>query len=344
MPKDKSNSRFSDLSVKKIELPGVKSFPPVRHKILPQHPFGLQMSAAKGSGKTNLVLNFVSEDKFYKGYFHRIIIFSPTVKTDDKWYAVLKMKHILSENKVKERILEDIISPKQKHAVGKVVYKSEEDMWKKLKKREEPAFDGKIQHSDIHEEPFTMEAFAKVYNEIYDEVRLIESTLKKQGRDDFNARYYADRILILIDDQVGTDVGKVGNRNNPLVQFATRHRHLSCSFIGIAQFFKGFSPGVRTQCNAFIGFELGNDDEQHKIYETLKAGAPWKDWKKLYDFATEEPFDFFYFNNHFPRGSRAFKNFDYVLRIQAKGPNGKTSKVEEEHVSSRAMLTSHKGY
>lgn len=249
----------------------------------------------------------ITRPEFYKGYFHRIIVFSPSFRTDDKWYYARNMKHILVENKKKREILEGV--PAKRSRIGKICFTAEKPLEEQLLELEEP-FTGELDTEDMHDE-FTLAKFQEVWKGIYDEIMEIESKIK----DKHNARYYADRILIVVDDNVGTEMNKVGTSNNPFVQFATRHRHLSCSFIVIGQFFKSIPPGVRTQSNVFIGFELSDEDEQYKIYTTLKAGMNWKDWKALYDYATLEPFDFFYFNNYLPRGQRAYRNFEFMLTI-----------------------------
>ena len=50
---------------------------------------------------------------YYKKYFHTIIIFSPTVKNDDKWTYVKKQK-LLLENKPLKKFLKDLEKKKEK--------------------------------------------------------------------------------------------------------------------------------------------------------------------------------------------------------------------------------------
>ncbi len=60
---------------------------------MPKHEFLLVMIAPAGSGKTTLLLNILLN--MYKGYWHKINIFSPTVHTDGKWEHVKECKDIL---------------------------------------------------------------------------------------------------------------------------------------------------------------------------------------------------------------------------------------------------------
>lgn len=296
-----------DLTIDKIELSGVEKFPPVAHPVLPQHPFGLQISADKGSGKTNLIINLII--KHYLGYFHRIIVFSPSLRTDDKWYVARRTKHILIQNKRKRELLEGV--QHKRGRVQRVVFSATDSAANQEREIEEP-FHGKLLDEDLHEE-FSLEDFKKVWEGLLAEVLQIEEKLGKKEAP--NARYWADRVLIICDDQVGTALSKKSCENNPVIQFATRHRHLSASFIFVSQFVRGIPPGVRTQCNALIGFDNGNDDEKQKIYEDHPCGLKMNTWLDMYDYATEEPFSFVYFNKFFPRGQRCYKQFTHKLEV-----------------------------
>lgn len=54
--------------------------------ILPQFPFSFMLSGSSGSGKTNLLINLLTEDNMYHKYFHYIIVYSPTAgKYDDSY-------------------------------------------------------------------------------------------------------------------------------------------------------------------------------------------------------------------------------------------------------------------
>ena len=70
------------LNVEAIPTPKGFQHPPAPHDALPNHEFSMGLIAPKGSGKTTVLCNLL---KFYKGYFHSILVFSPTVASDDKW-------------------------------------------------------------------------------------------------------------------------------------------------------------------------------------------------------------------------------------------------------------------
>ena len=78
MPKGKP------LKVKPIPVPASSKHPPPPHgnDVLPNHEFTIGIIAPKGSGKTTIIANLLY---FYRKYFHSIMVFSPTVASDEKW-------------------------------------------------------------------------------------------------------------------------------------------------------------------------------------------------------------------------------------------------------------------
>jgi hypothetical protein len=61
--------------------------------IIPKHPFRAILSGASGSGKTNLLINLLTKEKFYKDFFDVIFLISPTAgKLDDSYIALKESK------------------------------------------------------------------------------------------------------------------------------------------------------------------------------------------------------------------------------------------------------------
>ena len=46
--------------------------------IIPKAPFSLMISGRSGSGKTNVLINILTNKDLLKDYFHYIVVFSPT--------------------------------------------------------------------------------------------------------------------------------------------------------------------------------------------------------------------------------------------------------------------------
>lgn len=74
---------MKSLVVKPVPVPASSHHPPAPgDDVLPRHEFTIGIIAPKGSGKTTVIANLL---QFYKGYFHTILVFSPTVASDEKW-------------------------------------------------------------------------------------------------------------------------------------------------------------------------------------------------------------------------------------------------------------------
>jgi hypothetical protein len=59
--------------------------------VMPRFPFSFMMSGRSGSGKTNLLISMLTNKKLYAGYFHYIVVYSPTANTLDDSYEKLNL-------------------------------------------------------------------------------------------------------------------------------------------------------------------------------------------------------------------------------------------------------------
>jgi len=80
----------SDMKIEKIET--AKNNIPLRANMkdgtLLPFPFSLIFSGRSGSGKTNLLINLLTNPKMYGKYFHYMMVFSPTAKIDDLYKSL----------------------------------------------------------------------------------------------------------------------------------------------------------------------------------------------------------------------------------------------------------------
>ncbi len=72
----------------------IKTTKPMKDGVILKHPFSAIISGSSGSGKTVLLVNMLTRPEFYKNYFDRIIIFSPTAggNLDDSYESVPYLK------------------------------------------------------------------------------------------------------------------------------------------------------------------------------------------------------------------------------------------------------------
>ena len=94
-----------DLKVKAIPVPEGSDHPEPPHGmgLLPIHEFTMGLIAPKGKGKTTTIINLLD---FYKGYFHQIWVFSPTIKSDVKWKYAQNQETLGENTKLKQFVLD----------------------------------------------------------------------------------------------------------------------------------------------------------------------------------------------------------------------------------------------
>ena len=174
-----------------------------------------------------------------------ILIFSPTVKNDDKWDWV-KEQPLLAENKRLDKALAEIKKKKDKNhqdnpVVGKAPKQFDEMVDHSISERAPRKFDPKIpEHCFMHE-----------YNEddlreIVDEQNKTISFLKEHGY----SKHVAHRLLIIFDDLVGSSLFS-NARQSPFKMLNTNHRHLSASLWMISQAFTEIPKTVN--CTNMLG-------------------------------------------------------------------------------------------
>jgi len=203
------------LEVKPIPVPKGYVHTPPKYDQLPRHEFSFGIIAPKGSGKTTVICNLLN---FYKGYFHSILIFSPTVASDEKWDWVKKMD-LLADNTALKQWLKN----KEPEDKNKVVQDPPKSMDTQISTS--PLVDKKIP-----EECFYSDYDEDTLQEIMDEQIGIVRMLKKHGK----SKHLANRMLIIFDDLVGSKLFS-NKKTNPFKMLNTNHRHYSASLLMVTQ-------------------------------------------------------------------------------------------------------------
>lgn len=146
----------------------------------------------QGAGKTTLIANLLY---WYRGYFHDIHVFSPTVLSDEKW-DWLKEQKLLVENKPlkawikKEQQRRDGLLGDE--IIGKPKIGSEFD---DRNTNEKEVWDGKIPEENFYHQ-YTEDTLDKILSR----QKQIIDVLKKHNQ----PKYLADRLLLIFDDLVGS--------------------------------------------------------------------------------------------------------------------------------------------
>lgn len=270
------------LLVKKVPVPPT-AHPNPPHPALMKHEFTAGLIAPKGAGKTTVICNLLG---FYRNYFHTILVFSPTIDSDEKWDWV-KSQKLLKENVE----LDMFIKESQPNSISSGIV---------ARKKE---FDARIP-----EEHFFLEYNEERFVQIMEEQKEMISMLKRKGK----TKYLANRILAIFDDLVGSALFS-GTRNSYFKGINTRHRHFSASLLMVSQGYKEIPKTVRTNWSVLIVFEIGNEKEVLVIYEEFAMGYKHEDWMEIYKYATEGDHDFLYINFQRPKQLRMMKNFTEII-------------------------------
>ena len=256
---------YIPIKIKPVPVPTGYDHPEPPNEILPKHEFTLGIIAPKGAGKTTLIANLLHH---YKGYFHNIHVFSPTVLSDEKW-DWLKEQKLLIENKPLKKW---IVHEQRKRAgamSGKIVQDPPLGMEfaENINTNLKEDFDGKIPEECFHH-VYTHEEL----NQILKKKKEVIDALKKHGQ----PKYIADRDLYIFDDLVGSCLFSMSH-DNCFKGFNTRHRHYSASVIMVSQAYKEIPKTIRTNWTALIIFEIANDREVRVIYEENTMGYKEKE-------------------------------------------------------------------
>jgi hypothetical protein len=285
------------LEVKPIPVPLGFNHPDTPGSILPRHEFSMGIIAPKGSGKTTVIANLL---KFYKGYFHTILVFSPTVASDEKWDWV-KRQNLLGENKPLKNWLKKMAQKKRddnsvvEHAYPTTELANETDL-------------AKMTEFKIPEDCFYSEYNEDTLAEIMEEQMKMVKLLKKCGQ----SKHMANRILIVFDDLVGSSLFS-SKKDNPFKKLNSNHRHYSASLLMVTQAYKEIPKTVRTNFSCLIIFEIPNEKEIEVIFEENPNYLKRDEWMEAYEYATNGDHDFLFINYQKPKRLRLMKNFDQVV-------------------------------
>lgn len=285
------------LIVKPIPVPSQYKHPKPEYDQLPTHEFTMGLIAPKGAGKTTVICNLLN---FYKNYFHTILVFSPTIDSDEKWDWVKEQKLVI-ENKDLKKWVKKMM---EKEDEDKVVQGPKIDPILEGLVNQKESFTGKIPPEHFFDR-YDEDTFSAIMEEQMSLIKL----LKKYKQ----PKYLANRILIIFDDLVGSTLFS-GSRGSYFKGVNTRHRHYSASFLMVSQGYKEIPKTIRNNWTALIVFEIGNEKEVEVIYEEYAMGLKNDDWMELYKHATDGDHSFLYINFQKPKRLRMMKNFtDYLF-------------------------------
>jgi|SRR6185503_3773274 len=285
-----------------------KRHPPVAHPVLLQHPYSLLEVAPPGAGKTTLLVNQII--KQYKGYFHDIHVWSPTIEADPKWRKVKDTKEVLARNKRLEKMIKGINAEHQKPKLDITKELNHANMIKHTKPTKK-TFDGKIPKKNFHRKY----AMADLVQWM-DKQEKTAKDLMEMGLNEEEAACTINRTLHVFDDMVGSDLFQQSKKNNAFLELNVRRRHFNTSIIMVTQGYKEIPKTDRICVSGLVLYRISNPAEVDCIYEEHPCDLDADTWLRVYRKATAGKHDFLYVNYQLSQDHQRatmFRNFKTKL-------------------------------
>lgn len=295
MPRSRGprRQRSSPLAIQPVPIPAGAHHPNVPHaEILPQHEFTLGLIAPKGSGKTTLIANLLD---FYAGYFHHIIVFSPTLNADEKW-DYIKRRPLRAENKELKKFLKRHSENEDNDVVGKRTV-VDDSM--------------KVHNPLIPADCFMTEYDESTLQDLMSEQMQMVDLVQSLG----GTKHLCDRLLFIFDDLVGSSLFS-GTRKNPFKMLNTNHRHHSASILMVSQGYKEIPKTVRTNFTGLILFEVPSEGELSAIYNENPCHMKREQWDEAFRYCVHDEYGFMYINYKREKHLRIMRNFDQHVFFQ----------------------------
>ena len=245
------------------------------------HPTQCVLNAPVGSGKTTLLNNLFRKSVFFKGFFDRIVIFSPLpLERDPKWQGLLDMKHVLRKKPA-------LKGPDRRNLIQ--LYNSDVN-GSKIDK--DPR---RINPADIHIE--------------FDPDKLIEILEQQQEALD-NGDY---RLCVILEDCPSMDIFS-GKKGKIMTKLATTLRHYQASVFYCTQSYMLLPRTVRNNCTHMIVWNVQNISERKRIHAEHPMVGSFENFDRLFDSLMRTPgHPFIFFNFRNPIGKQLILNFERIV-------------------------------
>ena len=117
--------------------------------------------------------------------------------------------------------------------------------------------------------------------------------------------------LIYFDDCGGQVGFRKVNENGVINQLTTKGNHSNISTIYVVQRLVFCSPTMRVNAECVITFYMQSESERKRLFEEYGVGS-FKNFTKMIEESTKEPYSTFLVNRKGPGQSRYYHNFQYI--------------------------------
>lgn len=244
---------------------------------IPKLPFSMYINAAKGGGKSTLILNLLLNPAFANKKFNRVVWISPTASFDEKIHKALDESNITIPNTNLIKLI------------------------KKL--REKEILDVKLLDKDsieTLESEDRVEFYEKFDTDIISEIISVNSRIAKNY-----GKQFADKTLIIIDDSIESKVFASTLFKNLMF----KSRHYNVSIIITSQSYFLLPKNLRLNMTYVLLFETGSKKEIDQFYEEHNAGLKPRQFYALVSELFSKPYNFLVVNYHNPKKFRFQEQF-----------------------------------
>lgn len=251
---------------------------PLINSLIPRHPFSLSIIGAKSSGKSNLLINLLSNKEGLYKKFNRIILISPTASMDEK-INTLTSQPILQPN-----------------------YKLDRELYKRAMKKD-------IMDDDI------LQIKSSEYissNDILNELtpQFLDELMEHQKNiiEEFG-KPISDKVCLVLDDSIQNNF----LHSRKFLNFVLLSRHVNISLILISQAYYLINKSIRLNCSVLVLFEIANKKEIESIVDENNIGVDRKKFIEIYNNVMKTPFNFLTINHQNLRGKKLIKCFENFI-------------------------------
>lgn len=288
-----STTKIKGLENKDLKV--VQATPRQAPSTLPNKPFLGTIVGARGSGKTNCMINLIKHYDKYK-FFDKLYLFSPTsfgndpkyqLIEDDKHHYILKKFHTYTDTIFKE-VLEEIKSDIEEYKDWQKKHKIYNKFMKYGYKRMTP------------EEMLEVEMMM-LDGETIDEPVCQWTQMPTS--------------LLIFDDLVSNTELYKNTARGIFYNFAILHRHLLSSLLFVVQTWSGAVPKqIRGNLSLAILFNL-KPEIKKQVADELCSDTSESKFIEMWETACVNPWDFFMINYDAPKQLRFRKNFDTIFNL-----------------------------
>ena len=280
---EKMLKQINDITVKPVPLDPDREKPPRGAELVNEYGANIFLCAKKESGKTSVIRKMIKE---FLGPETIVIAFVSTLDTDPSWIKIReeieKTHEFLGYTSIKENGI-DILS---------VLYNE----WQRVAAEREKERKEKEEEKLISTKPSSMILFD-------DDEQEEKKKTKKKKKSKFRELEY-----ILIFDDLSNEL-----KNMNLVQLMKNNRHFNCKIIISSQHLNDLLPESRRQLGIWILFRGHPITKLKEIHRDADLAISFEEFVELYQIATKEPFNFFYFST---RRTDFRKNFNQRFVIE----------------------------